>query len=188
MDFFTEKNFEGKDFTENILEKGEYELCLFQNCNFSDSDLSSVRFIECEFIDCNLSNCKLYGTSFQDVRFSHCKMLGMQYDSCNAFNLIVLFDHCNLSHSVFQKMNLSRFSFKDCQMEGVDFEEAEMTGTCLQKCDLLNANFERTRLENADFRYAMNYRIDPEINIVKGAKFTFPEVQGLLDKYDIIIE
>jgi uncharacterized protein YjbI with pentapeptide repeats len=73
-------------------------------------------------------------------------------------------------------------------MEGVDFEEAEMMEVKMLKCELLHANFERTNLENSDLRYATNYRIDPERNNVKGARFSFPEVAGLLDKYNIIIE
>ncbi|MBT8190761.1 MAG: pentapeptide repeat-containing protein [Saprospiraceae bacterium] len=188
MDYITEKTYDGKDFTQDTLKKGEYELCIFINCNFSDSDLSDLLFIECEFIECNLSNCKLYGTSFQEVKFSQSKMLGLQFDSCNDFNLSISFECCKLDHSVFQKMNLSRSSFDDCQMEGVDFEEAEMMDVKLLKCDLLNANFDRTNLENADLSYSRNYRIDPERNNIKGARFSFPEVAGLLEKYNIIIE
>ena len=43
-------------------------------------------------------------------------------------------------------------------------------------------------LEKADFRTAFNYSIDPENNRMKKAKFSPPEVVGLLNKYDIEID
>ena len=80
--FIEEKTFERKDFSENGLKKGEYELCTFLNCNFSNSDLSKIRFIDCEFYDCNLSSAHILQTGFQNVLFKDCKMLGLQFDKC----------------------------------------------------------------------------------------------------------
>src|SRR5690554_402898 len=70
-----EVTFEKEDYSIESLERGDYELCTFINCNFANSDLSNIRFIDCEFHDCNLSAVKLGGTSLQDVRFNNCKML-----------------------------------------------------------------------------------------------------------------
>jgi hypothetical protein len=53
---------------------------------------------------------------------------------------------------------------------------------------LSGATFENTNLEKADFRTSFNYSIDPEINRIKKAKFALPEVLGLLNKYDLVIE
>ena len=58
----------------------------------------------------------------------------------------------------------------------------------LKQCNLLNATFDNTNLEGADLTQSTNYAIDPERNKIKGAKFSLPEIVGLLTKYGIQIE
>lgn len=188
MDYFSEKTYDEKDFKASPLPKGEYEYCVFKNCNFVEADLSKIRFIETEFIDCDWSNAKVHQTSFQDAKFKGCKLLGIQFDSCDQFNFAASFEHCMLHHSIFYQMKLNRSSFHHCQLHYVDFAEANLSNSTLTKCDLLNANFDYTNLEKADLRNATHYSIDPEINKLKGAKFSLPEVVGLLDKYGLRIE
>jgi hypothetical protein len=52
----------------------------------------------------------------------------------------------------------------------------------------MGARFEESNLERADFRTASHYSIDPEMNKLKGAKFSLLGIPGLLDKYGIIID
>ena len=73
-------------------------------------------------------------------------------------------------------------------MQEVDFTECDLTNAVFDNCDLMKSNFDNTILEKADLRTSYNYSIDPEINLIKKAKFSIPGVTGLLDKYDIIIE
>ncbi len=182
------EEFENKDFSETPLPLGEYEECTFRSCNFSGGDLSRSRFIDCEFIDCNLSNATVSGTSFQEVVFQNCKMLGLAFEKCNDFGFAVRFERCQLDHASFYQMKLRRTSFDNCQLQEVDFTETELTESTVRHCDLRNAIFEQSNLEKADFRDSVNYSIDPEINRVKGAKFSIPDVIGLLDKYQLDID
>ena len=46
--------------------------------------------------------------------------------------------------------------------------------------DLTDAVFERTRLEGADFRTATGWRIRPDENKLRGAKFHRTELEGLV--------
>lgn len=190
MDFkyIDEQAFAHNDYSEKPLEIAEYEYCSFTNCSFSNSILSEIKFLECEFVDCNFSNADLANVSFQDVKFKNCKMLGLQFDSCNQFGFAANFDSCQLDHCGFFKMKLNRTFFKNSQLKGVDFTEADLKNSKLSDCNLLDAIFQRTNLEMADLRNAINYTIDPEQNRIKGAKFSLPEVIGLLDKYRILIE
>ena len=55
-------------------------------------------------------------------------------------------------------------------------------------CDLARAAFVHSNLEKADLRTARNYTFDPELNRMKGAKFSHFGVSGLLTKYDISME
>ena len=186
--YFYEKIFNKIDFTKTPVPKGEYEECTFSNCDFSSADLSEIKFIETEFIDCNLSNAQLYKTAYQEVHFNGCKMLGLQWEACNGFGFAAHFDSCQLNHSSFYKVKLNRSSFVNSKLIGVDFTEADLKGVKLVKCELLNAVFENTILEKADFSGSVNYSIDPEMNKIRGAKFSLPEVVGLLNKYGIKID
>jgi uncharacterized protein YjbI with pentapeptide repeats len=85
-------------------------------------------------------------------------------------------------------MKLSRSSFINCQLQSVDFSNADLKNAKLTNSNLQNATFQNTNLEQTDFRNASHYSINPEQNRLKGAKFSLPEVVGLLDSYHIKIE
>jgi len=79
-------------------------------------------------------------------------------------------------------------SFDHCDLQEADFVEADLSKSLFIESDLNGAVFENTNLEKADFRTATNYSIDPEINRIKKARFSVPDVIGLLDKLDIRID
>ena len=93
--------------TSDLLTKGEYENCIFNNCNFAETDLSEFKFIDCTFNGCNLSLANLNKIVFRDVKFKDCKMLGLRFDSCNEFGLSFSFDSCQLNHCSFYKTKIS---------------------------------------------------------------------------------
>ncbi|HLP11067.1 MAG TPA: pentapeptide repeat-containing protein [Flavobacteriales bacterium] len=188
MPLITEKTYDKLNFKEIALEKGEYEICTFKNCDFSNADLSLFKFTESTFINCNLSLAKLTNTSFRDVTFTDCKLMGLHFDSCNAFNLSFRFEGCMLNHSSFYKLKLKNIVLKKCQLHEVDFTESDLTAATFDNCDLTNAKFEHSILEKADFRSAFNFSIDPESNKMKKAKFSSQNIQALLYKYDLHIE
>ena len=186
--YIEEKAFERIDFSEKPLAEADYDSCTFTGCNFLNSDLSGTRFIDCEFRECNLSTANLTKTSFQDTRFRDCKMLGLYFQKCNPLGFMIGVENCQLDHSSFYKVNLILTTFLNSKLHDVDFTEAELKNAVFDNCDLLNSVFENTHLEKADFSTSFNYSIDPEINRIKGAKFSLPAVVGLLNKYGIEIK
>lgn len=186
--FVDSENLQAIDYTENPLAKGDYENCRFINCTFSNSDLSMINFIECEFENCDLSMAKVNNTAFKEVLFDGCKLLGIRFDSCNSFLLSLEFRSCHLNLASFYKLKLKGTVFRSCSLQEVDFMEADLSNAVFDDCDLLNASFENTNLEKADLRAASGYILDPELNHIKGAKFSVPAVVGLLSKYDIKID
>ena len=182
------ENFHGVDYTEISLAKGDYENCTFSNCTFSNSDVAAINFVECEFKNCDLSMAKVDNTAFKDVLFDGCKLLGIRFDSCNSFLLSLEFRSCHLNLASFYKLKLKGTVFRSCSLQEVDFVEADLSNAVFDDCDLLNASFEKTNLEKADLRAASGYLLDPELNHIKGAKFSVPAVVGLLSKYDIKID
>jgi uncharacterized protein YjbI with pentapeptide repeats len=182
--FIHDKTFDRND----LPSKGEYENCIFNECNFSEKDLADFKFTDCKFNDCNFSLAKLKNTAFRDVKFKGCKMLGLRFDTCNDFGLSFSFDDCQLNHSSFYKAKIKKTVFKNTQLEEVDFAEAELSNSVFDNCNLARAVFDNTVLEKADFRTSYHYSIDPAINRIKKAKFSLLGISGLLDKYDIEIE
>lgn len=186
--FIEEKTFDKVDFTQNPLEKGEYEYCIFKNCDFSNADLSGFVFLECEFTGCNLSLAKLTKTALRGIKFKDSKLLGLIFDSCNEFGLELTFNRCTLDHCSFYQVKLKKTTFKDSRIHQADFTEADLGGSVFDNCDLHRTTFENTLLEKADFTSAYNYTLDPELNRIRKAKFSMAGIAGLLAKYDIDIK
>lgn len=186
--YIEEKEFDGSDFKETALTKGDYERCTFTNCNFASADLSHISFEECEFQDCDLSLAAITDTAFKNVRFTSCKMLGLRFDTCNKFLFEIHCDNCNLDLVSFYQLKNKGIRLRNCSLHETDFTEADLTGATFSDCDLAGAMFENTNLEKADLRTASNFSIDPETNRIKKAKFSLAGLKGLVDKYDIEVE
>ncbi len=186
-DCAADQTFNSINYSEEKLNECEYESCTFRNCEFSKAKIFNSHFLETEFIDCNFSNANLSQSLFQEVIFNNCKMVGLKFGECNPFNFAAIFENCQLNYCSFYQMNLNRTQFIKCQLKESDFVEANLKNIKIYECDLLNARFENTNLENADLSNSFNYSINPERNRIKGAIFSFPEVIGLLDKFDIKI-
>ena len=88
---------------------------------------------------------------------------------------------------LFPQVKIKKTIFKKSQFYEADFAECDLTNCIFENCDFTRATFENTNIEKADFRTSFNYSMDPEINRIKKAKFSLPNVIGLLDKYDIEI-
>lgn len=78
-------------------------------------------------------------------------------------------------------------AFVNCSLKNAVFVETKLQGSKLDNCDLSSAVFERTDLRDVDFSTSFNFSIDPELNMMKNAKFSSYGLAGLLDKYKIRI-
>jgi fluoroquinolone resistance protein len=187
LPYFTDQILEKKDFAQKPLPKGEYENCVFINCNFSSTDISEFTFSACEFKGCNLSLAKLNKTAMREIKFNDCKLTGLQFQTCNDFLFSVQFENCILNLSSFYKLKIKRTLFKSSSLHEVDFAEADLSMSIFENCDLSRAIFESSTIEKCDFCTSYNYSINPEENNIKKAKFSLVGVIGLLEKYDIEI-
>ncbi len=105
------------DYTKNKLARDEYEKCAFMNCNFNNTDLSSVIFRDCEFDNCDFSLAKMKSTELNNIKFSNCKLLGVHFDDCNDFLLSFSFKPCLLKPSTFYNLNLNLTKFDNCNLQ-----------------------------------------------------------------------
>jgi uncharacterized protein YjbI with pentapeptide repeats len=171
--FHQGKLFKNITYSEKETLNREFEKCSFINCDFSNGVFSSSKFIDCVFSGCNLAMAKLGHCQLNNVTFKDCKLLGVNFSDCSDFLFSVKFDNCVLDYS---------------SMKNMDFTESDLTKSHFINTDLLYTVFFRTILKEVDFLTALNYNIDPDVNIIKKAKFSLNAISGLLNKYDIIIE
>lgn len=186
--YYEDQVLEGLELTEENLNEKEFESCEFVRCDLSKSDLSGAVFIDCVFRDCNLSLVKLKEAAFKTVDLFDCKIVGVDFGKCSDFLFAVSFQNCQLDYSSFFQKKLKATRFADCSLKESDFTSADLTSAVFHNCDLMKASFVQSNLEKTDFRTAFNYSLDPELNRVKGAKFSHAGIAGLLGKYDIKID
>lgn len=183
-----QKTFDKVIWIEKRINNREFEDCVFNKCDFSNSNFSNTTFMDCEFIDCNLSMTDLTGTSLKTVNFKNCKLLGIQFNTCTDFLFAVGFQDCVLDYSSFANKKMPKTKFISCSMKEVSFIGTNLTTSVFENCNLDNAVFNDTQLAGVDFTNAYNYKIDPEFNPMKKARFSTQGILGLLEKYDIKIE
>jgi uncharacterized protein YjbI with pentapeptide repeats len=99
--------------------------------------------------------------------------------------LKVGFAGCKLDHAVFAGLRLKGTRFAQCSMRGVDLTGADLEQVALVQCDLQDAVFERTKLRDADLSTAVNLRLDPDANDLRGAHFSVDGALMLLSRYGI---
>ena len=182
-----QKTFEKIVYVDKKVNNREFEDCVFKNCDFSNSDFSYSSFMDCEFIDCNLAMTKLLGTSLKGVRFKNCKLLGIQFEECDDFLFNVNFQECVLDYSSFANKKMPKTKFNSCSLKDTSFIGANLTSSVFENSNLDGAIFNNTQLAGADFSKASNFKIDPEFNPMKKARFSAQGIIGLLEKYDIKI-
>jgi fluoroquinolone resistance protein len=185
MTYHTERTFQ--KIQSSDFEKGEYDSCVFVDCNFNNLNFDGSSFEKCIFKTCDLSNAKVSGVTFQNVTFDTCKILGVHFNSSNPFLLEFNFQKCQLDYCNFFNLKLKKSIFQNSRLLEVDFSLADLSGASFLGSELSGAVFDQTNLEKVDFREAENYRIDPETNRIKSARFDLEGLPGLLGKYGIKI-
>jgi fluoroquinolone resistance protein len=164
----------------------EYESVEFRSCNFTN--ISGVNFTDCLFTACNLSNASVAKCKMQDVRFADCKLIGINFFETHDFGFAVHFENCLLDFASFDHKKMNQSSFRNCRLHGINFTQADLSKVTMDNCDLLDAIFASTNLSGVDFTTNRNFSIDPQLNLVKKAKFSAGGLAGLLTRFDIVIE
>jgi len=78
--------------------------------------------------------------------------------------------------------------FNNCLFTRVILNGSSFEECIFNNCDFSGTLFGRTNLEKADLRTSTNIILDPEINKIKGAKFSVLQLGGLLTKYGIKVD
>lgn len=181
------KTFSAINYAEKELVGREFDKCNFKQVNFSNCKIQNCIFSDCVLEDCNLSLAQFPRTGFSSVKFKNCKLLGVDFNPVRDFSFSVSFDNCILDYASFSKKKLRNTLFKKCRILEANFEESDLTGSIFVDCDLNRASFSNTILIEVDFTSAYNFSIDPDKNQMKKAKFSVSGLQGLMEKYNLIV-
>jgi len=98
------------------------------------------------------------------------------------------FSNCTFKQCDFSNLEIRQTKFIDCAMRNSEFMGSNLTDANFTDSDLQGSKFDDTVLEKADFTKARSYYIDPTRNKIKQAKFSYPEVLGLLDSFGIEVK
>ncbi|WKZ30084.1 MAG: pentapeptide repeat-containing protein [Candidatus Dojkabacteria bacterium] len=163
-----------------------FRKCLFSRCDFSEGELKKVRFEQCVFADCNLNVAKLTDSQFDNTMFIRCRLSGIDWSACNtSMGFTVQCYESDLSYNIFSSMDISESKFIKCQFVEALFSEVKARKCKFRRSDFTRSQFQKSVLIGADFRKAKNYLINPHENICKNAKFSYPEILGLLYPFGI---
>lgn len=189
---YVEFEFKKLDLINEVVVSKEFDTCIFDGCNFSDTFFNSCKFYDCTFKSCNVSNMRLEGSSLSDNMMEDTKAIGINWTeivipSVKVYNPIEFY-RCNIDHSIFLGLDLKEISIQGCQARNADFRDADLTKSDLTHTDFSGSHFSQTNLTEADFSSSVNYSIDVFDNIIKLAKFSLPEAVSLLDSLDIEIQ
>lgn len=186
--------FENIDFSNQNFENFNITSSEFINCNFLHVDLSNSVLQACIFEECTFTNCVLNLAKFKDttlskVLFNKSHMTGFDFSLLNnKLGTKLNITGCNISYSTFINLNLRESVIFDCKVHEVSFEHTDLSESDLSKNDFLNSRFVKNNFIKSDFTKSRNYTFDVTENQCKNAKFSYPEVLGLLDFYHIIVE
>ena len=186
-----EQIFVGKEYDADI-RKQEFLECVFEQCVFAGVALIDVVFNNCTFVGCTFRDANMAGLRMQNATFRDTAFINIDWSEIRCasklFPLIKEINTCILKYNNFFKMKLPKLAFVDCSLIDCAFQECDLPGSVFKNVDLQDTSFQNCNLSRADFREARNYRINTESNRMYKAKFSLPEVVGLLAGLDIVIE
>lgn len=187
--YHSEREFKNIDYSEKELRNREFLKCEFHNCNFYKSDLKTNDFEDCSFYNCDLTMANLTGVGFRNIVFKDCKLIGIDFSIMSKYMFSFKgFENCFLDYSTFYGRKLKKTVFEKCSFKEADFSEADFSECKFPKCDFTGAIFENTNLQKSDFTTASNILVDPEYNKVHKAKFSIFQLDGLLLKYNLVVD
>jgi uncharacterized protein YjbI with pentapeptide repeats len=187
MQTHDDKTFEEINYTEQVIKSTEFNNCVFKKCDLSNADFHLCKFIDCVFDGCNLSMIKLGRSTVSNVVFKNCKLLGINFSLCEDFLFSVRFESSMLDYSSFMSKKMLKTTFLKSSLKEVTFSQAIISGSVFDESDLSGVVFNGTDLSSVNFATAMNFSIDPELNIMTKAIFSADGLPGLLEKYRLKI-
>lgn len=146
------------------------------------------KFVDHRFEGKDLSLTKFKGARLQNVVFENCKLMGVNFSLVDPLLFSVQFKNCLLDMANFSGLDLKKTPFINCLIRDASFFESNLSDADFSGSNLLGTTFHHCNLTKANFASAQGYSINPLTNVLKGAKFSSPEVLSLLKHLEIVID
>lgn len=116
---------------------------LFENCDFSNCQSSSVKVNLSDFFGCKFDGTNFKG-SILDARFEDCKFEAVDFTNSKFFDAII--ESCHFSDTSFSNCNFIDGGLDNCSFTNCDFVNSKMsvdniTNTTFTDCSFEKANF-----------------------------------------------
>jgi fluoroquinolone resistance protein len=118
---------------------------VFEEVDFSGSDLSSAVIERCSFLRCTFTKARLFGVTFRD-----CRLAGTQFQKCLVRPMTV--EGGDWSYVALRGADLRGVSFAGVRMREADLDGADLSGCDLTRADLSHARVRTANLAGADLR------------------------------------
>jgi fluoroquinolone resistance protein len=184
---YYEQTFTGLSLNGEVVQKKTFEECIFEDCRFLNCSFEKSRFVSCIFRGCLISAANLLNCRFDRPVFRKCKVIGIDWTRTLLIKEPEFYD-CQIDFSNFSMLKIPGAKIVNCEAKEVEFVETDFTDAVFTGTDFEKSRFFKANLSCADFRGAKNYNIDVTNNIIKKAKFSYPEAISLLNNLDIVIE
>ena len=191
MSYYANKTFKGEIRENEKISDCDFVDCVFEDCKFVDCSLENCSFSECVFRSCLIANVKVQEVGMLLAMFKDSALVGVQWRDFQSgivsFPLQKL-ENCRLKYNDFEKMSFKKFDFSRSSIIDSAFVDCNLSESDFKDCDLKNTEFVGCDLKKSDSRRAKGYNIAPMSNRIKGAKFSYPDVLGLMKDFEIEIE
>ena len=131
-------------------------------------------------------------TSVQNCEFDDCFLSGVQWHEFATGNryaaILRSLKNSTLRYNTFSQMSFLKTDFSGLRIVESMFADCDLTGASFHGTELDRTEFFRCNMVNADFRDATGYKVDVLTCKVRGARFSFPEVVGLLGGLGVKID
>lgn len=151
-------NLEATSFSNRHFFCTQFNECIFENC-----DLTDTVFFSCEFENCKFINCKITDTKFIDVLISNCflnsciitgleiadgEMPRIEFNDCSEILDLIIrgdrirkvkFTNCYLHYMQIEPISneiIEEFNFIDCIVNESSFDRIRLTNQCFLDCSL----------------------------------------------------
>ena len=153
MQHWVDREFAGRDFTDEDLSRLHTERVVFAECDFSGVNLAESEHRGSAFRNCTFQRALLWHSIFQQ-----CSMLGSVFVHCRLRP--VTFDEVDFTLAVLGGNDLRGVDLSGCRLRETSLVETDLRKAVLRGADLAGARTTGTRLDDADLRGAT---VDPSL-------------------------
>lgn len=138
------RDFLSLSFAKTVLQGKTFKHCHFNQCDFSESQLTRCHFEHCRFTSCLFSGAvitdsQLTGGRFQLTNLSRCTFTGTGWEN-------LTLDDCLIEKAAFTRCSWAKCLINDTQISHTGFTECDISGAMLSHAGLAHSHFRQSTL------------------------------------------